>query len=305
MDPNGNSQGFFYTQDTNFYKSQAGAGTLKAYHRASRLARVDYGMRAGTELSTQAPLHVNFGYTGRCEGVTCPTPNGDVPAEFLCASSGTCTTYSPTFFTFYRLQTVISQSLTGSSYGNTDFWTFFHAMPDPGDGTKPALWLGSVIHQGTNLTSATGGWITDPAVVFSGQTLHNRVWATDGLAPFDRYRLATIKTATGASIQVTYKAAECSQTNLPASAETNTMRCFPQRWTPTTPIPQPARTDHFNIYPVERVTSKAGPGSAGAWTWSRPTATSAPRHGSTPPRNTSPALPGRTSPGRRWPDGHR
>lgn len=266
VDLNGNSQGFFYAQDTNFYKSQAGTGPLRAYHRASRLARVDYGMRAGTELSTEAPIHVNFNYTGRCEGVTgCPTPNGDVPAEFVCASTGTCTTYSPTFFTFYRLQTVISQSLSvnPAGYGNTDFWTFFHAMPDPGDGTKPALWLGSLIHQGSNQTSGYGNWVTDPAVVFSGQTLHNRVWATDGLAPFDRYRLSTIKTATGASIQVTYKAAECSQTNLPASPETNTKRCYPQRWTPTTPIPQPARTDYFNIYPVETVVSKAGPGSAG------------------------------------------
>ncbi|MDQ0104478.1 RHS repeat-associated protein [Paenarthrobacter nicotinovorans] len=266
VDLNGNSQGFFYTQDTNFYKSQAGTGPLRAYHRASRLARVDYGMRAGTELSTQAPIHVNFGYTGRCQGVTgCPTPNGDVPAEFLCASSGTCNTYSPTFFTFYRLQTVISQSLSvnPAGYGNTDFWTFFHAMPDPGDGTKPALWLGSLIHQGSNETSSTGGWITDPAVEFSGQTLHNRVWAVDGLAPFDRYRLSTIKTATGASIQVSYKAAECSQTNLPAAAETNTKRCFPQRWTPTAPIAQNPRLDHFNIYPVEKVVSKAGPGSAG------------------------------------------
>ena len=266
VDTNGNSQGFFYTQDTNFYKSQAGTGPLKAYHRASRLTRVDYGMRAGTELSTEAPIHVNFGYTGRCQGVTgCPTPNGDVPAEFACASTGTCTTYSPTFFTYYRLQTVISQSLSvnPAGYGNTDFWTFFHAMPDPGDGTKPALWLGSLIHQGSNQTSGSGDWVTDPAVVFSGQTLHNRVWATDGLAPFDRYRLSTIKTATGASIQVTYTAAECSKTNLPVSAETNTMRCFPQRWTPTTPIPQPARTDYFNIYPVESVVSKAGPGSSG------------------------------------------
>ncbi|WP_314324288.1 RHS repeat-associated core domain-containing protein [Paenarthrobacter ilicis] len=264
VDTNGNSQGFFYTQDTNFYKSQAGTGTLKAYHRASRLARVDYGMRAGTELSTQAPLHVNFGYTGRCQGVAdCPTPNGDVPVEYACTSTGPCSTYSPTFFTYYRLQTVISQSLVGSSYGNTDFWTFFHAMPSPGDGMKPALWLGSLIHQGTNLTSASGGWITDPAVVFAGQALDNRVWATDGLAPFDRFRLKTITTATGASIQAFYKAAECSATNLPSSAETNTMRCFPQRWTPTVPIADRARTDYFHIYPVERVISKAGPGGAG------------------------------------------
>ncbi|MGA8789009.1 MAG: RHS repeat-associated core domain-containing protein, partial [Paenarthrobacter sp.] len=199
-----------------------------------------------------------------CEGVPdCPTSNGDVPVEYVCASTGPCSTYSPTFFTYYRLQTVISQSLIGSSYGNTDFWTFFHAMPIPGDGMKPALWLGSVIHQGTNLTSASGGWITDPAVVFTGQPLENRVWATDGLAPFDRYRLKTITTSTGASIQAYYKASECSATNLPASAETNTMRCFPQRWTPTVPIAQPARTDYFHIYPVERVVSKAGPGSAG------------------------------------------
>lgn len=264
VDSNGNSQAFYYTQDTNYYKAQNGTGALKSYVRASRLARVDYGMRAGTELTAQAPLHVTMGYTARCSGVVC-TDGTDVPTTFACASTGTCGTYSPTFYTDVRLQTVITQSLSvnPAGYGDTDYWTFFHAMKAPGDGTKPSLWLGSLIHQGSNRTSTGAtGFVDDPPVIFAGGVLHNRVWAVDGLAPFGRFRLSEITTATGAKIQVTYKAAECSATNLPASAETNTKRCFPQRWTPTTPVQLP-RTDYFHIYPVERVVSKAGPGGAG------------------------------------------
>ena len=274
VDVNGNSQGYFYKQDTNFYKSQGGAGTLKAYHRASRLERVDYGMRAGTELSTQAPLHVNFGYTGRCEGGTgCPTPNGDAPAELACSSTGTCTTYSPTFFTYYRLQTVISQALSvnPAGYGDLDYWTFFHSMPDPGDGTKPALWLQQVIHQGTNRTSTAPGtsWITDPPIMFVGDTLQNRVWTVDGLAPLNRGRLTFIKASTGATTTVTYEDPECTveeadnDGNGDIVPENNSKRCFPQWWTPTTPIVQDPRQDFFHIYPVKTVITSAGPGTNG------------------------------------------
>jgi len=270
VDLKGNSQGFFYTQDTNFYKSQAGTGPLRAYHRSSRLARVDYGMRAGTELSTQAPLHVNFGYTGRCSGVDC-TNGSDVPEnnKFACTSTQTtCENYSPTFYTDQRLQTVIPQALSvnPAGYGDLDFWTFFHGMPPTGDGTKPALWLGEIIHQGANRTSTPAGtqWITDPSTKFNGQTMQNRVWVTDGLAPLNRYRLNHITNSTGGTTAVSYMASECSPTNLPAAQETNNKRCFPQWWAPTTPYPQAAKMDYFHIYPVESVITNAGPGGNGS-----------------------------------------
>ncbi|MFE4194428.1 hypothetical protein ACFRJ9_01045 [Paenarthrobacter sp. NPDC056912] len=275
VDLNGNSQGYFYKQDTNFYKSQGGSGTLKAYHRASRLERVDYGMRAGTELSTQAPLHVTYGYTGRCTSVNCSW-GSDIPdtTKFVCAStSTTCSMQSPTFFTDQRLVTVVSQALSANpaGYGDLDYWTFYHSMPDPGDTTKPALWLWKILHEGTNRTStdAGTGFVADPHIEFSGQTLQNRVWTVDGLAPLNRYRINSIKAATGATTSVSYMDQECTIEDannngvLDIVPETNAKRCFPQWWIPTTPIVQDAKRDFFHIYPVKTVRVSAGPGTNG------------------------------------------
>lgn len=274
VDLNGNSQGYFYTQDTNFYKSQAGTGPLRAYHRASRLARVDYGMRAGTELSTQAPLHVNFGYTARCSGVDC-SYGTDVPADKACtATLTTCSVQSPMFYTDQRLITVISQALSvnPAGYGDLDYWTLRHTMPNPGDGTKPALWLSHIIHQGTNRTSTDAGttWITDPATSFDGLPRPNRVWdVRSGQAPLNRYRLLSIVNSTGATTTINYAEPECTEEdvdkdgNLDIVPEKNTKRCFPQWWAPTTPFPQEPRMDYFHIYPVTSVVTDPGPGTNG------------------------------------------
>ncbi|GAA3320475.1 RHS repeat-associated core domain-containing protein [Arthrobacter ramosus] len=265
VDVNNNSEAFYYTQDTNTYSTQQGTGPLMNYVRSSRLARVDYGMRAGTELSASSPLRIELGYTGRCTGVDCSKGN-DIPTGFACQPTGTCAVYSPTFYNDQRLQTVSTRTNTGpGAYQDVDVWTLGHSMPDPGDGTKPALWLGSVAHQGANTATGVGGAISDPAVTFEGQALQNRVWVyAAGIAPLDRYRISTIRTVTGASITVSYLGTECSQTNLPAAPETNTKRCFPQWWTPTTPIAQPARMDYFHIYPVAAISTNAGPGANGS-----------------------------------------
>lgn len=261
VDTHGNSEAVYYAQDTNWYASQAGTGANLQYVRTSRPTRTDYGMRAGSELTASAPLQYTFAYTGRCTGVDC-SKGTDVPTGLACASTGTCGTQSPTFYTDQRLQTVIAQALVGSSYQAADSWALAHAMPDPGDGTSPALWLGSVTHTGAN--TAAGTAITDPATVFAGQTLQNRVWVTDGLAPLDRYRLSSITTPTGSVVSVSYMGQQCSPTNLPASPQSNTMRCFPQWWAPSTPIAQPARMDYFHIYPVAAVGVSAGPGGNGS-----------------------------------------
>lgn len=260
VDLHGNSEAFYYDQDTNSYSSVAGNGPRKDYVRSSRVNRVEYGMRAGRELVDQAPLRLLFDYTGRCDGVVCGKGN-DVPTTFNCTQSGACSTYSPTFFSDKRLVKVRTDVLASGAYAGADVWNLKHSMPDPGDGTKPALWLGSVDHQGVDGKAANGATVSDPAVVFGGQTLQNRVWVVDGLAPLDRYRLSSIKTVTGAVVSATYKQAECSVGNTPASPQSNTMRCFPQWWAPTTPIAQPARMDYFHIYPVESVSTTGGPGS--------------------------------------------
>ncbi|MFF2298759.1 RHS repeat-associated core domain-containing protein [Arthrobacter sp. NPDC058127] len=261
VDIHNNSEAFYYTQDTNNYTTQAGTGPLKSYVRSSRLARVDYGMRAGTELGSSSPLRIELAYTPRCTGVAC-SAGDDVPTTFGCGPTGTCATYSPTFYGDQRLLKVTTRTNTGpTTYQDVDAWNLHHSMPAPGDGTKPALWLDSVDHQGVNTATGVGGAVSEPGVAFAHQALQNRVYVVDGLAPLDRNRISKITTVTGASIAVTYLGAECTPTNLPALPETNTKRCFPQWWTPTEPIIQTARMDYFHIYPVASVSTSAGPGA--------------------------------------------
>ncbi|MHA7274811.1 RHS repeat domain-containing protein [Arthrobacter sp. TMT4-20] len=262
VDVLGNSSAYYYEQETNWYKTQAGSGPMKEYIKASRLARIDYGMRAGQELTVTAPQQILLSYSNRCEGIDC-AKGTDVPTKFSCSSTGTCANYNATFYTDKRLSSVTTRTkLSDGTYQSADKWSLKHTMPDPGDGTTPALWLGSITHDGANTKAGTV--ITDPPVVFSGQTLQNRVWAIDGLAPLNRYRLTSVKSPSGAVTAVSYVSAECSPTNLPASPESNNKRCFPQWWQPTTPIVQEARLDYFHIYPVASVSVSPGPGAQGS-----------------------------------------
>ena len=283
VDVHGNSQANYYSQVTNYYKAQAGTGSILPFIRSSRLERIDYSMRAGSELTATAPLRIRLEYANRCTGIDC-TAGTDVPTGLTCPAAGPCTVQSPTFYIDHRLTAVHAETLLSGTYQAADKWNLNHSMPNPGDGTKPALWLGSVEHQGLNTQDGQTP-ITDPPVTFAGQTLQNRVWVTDGLAPLNRYRLTSIKTVTGATIAVSYNGADCTPTSLPASPETNTRRCYPAWWTPTTPVVQAARMDWFHIYPVATITVDAGPGGTGspsqltryqylgspAWTYPEPT----------------------------------
>ncbi|KII26662.1 hypothetical protein M707_26535, partial [Arthrobacter sp. AK-YN10] len=276
VDVHGNSQAFYYTQDTNYYHTKAGTGPTYSYVRASRLARVEYGMRAGSELTAKAPMVVHLGYTGRCEqGTSCATGN-DVPYEqFNCPTATNCPVQAPTFYTHYRLWTVISQTLVGSSYGNADVWTLGHSMPNPGDGTRPALWLLSVIHQGADTTTTgTTSWVTDPATTFDGHGMYNRVQdIRSGQSSMNRIRLDKINNSTGGHTDVAYMPAECTKEDITGGSadgkadivpETNTKRCFPQYWVPTDPIVEEERLSYFNIYPVAKVTTYSSSGNDGS-----------------------------------------
>ncbi|MGO4860116.1 AAA family ATPase [Arthrobacter sp. 2MCAF14] len=143
-------------------------------------------------------------------------------------------------------------------------WRAVIVSSSRGRGTAPALWLGDITHSG--IDTSAGTTITDPKTVFNGQVLQNRVWVTDGLAPLDRYRITSIKSPTGAVTTIGYSGADCTPTSLPASPQSNTRRCFPQWWTPTTPIVQAPRMDWFHVYPVQAVSADAGPGGPGSLT---------------------------------------
>src|SRR5262249_12707000 len=178
----------------------------------------------------------------------------DVPWDQYCAASPCTGKTSPTFWSTKRLSTVQTQYLSGTSYVNVERWTLTQFYPDPRDGTSAALWLAKISH-----TGQVGGTVSMPDVQFTGTLLQNRYWAVDGLAALDKERISSIVADTDARISVNYLPAECTSSHLPAAAESNTMRCFPQWWTPPGFTP---KLDWFNKYPVSSVVADAVTGGA-------------------------------------------
>lgn len=271
VDVHGNAQAQYYTAETNKYAKNGSGAT--SYTRGGVLTRVEYGLRSDNMYgSNAAGFRVNFAYDGkgRCNdasGAACttqpldnttqpatPSRYPDVPWDRLCTAS-TCSTsqVSPSFFTNARLSKVEAEVLVGGSYSTTDSWALSHSFPAPGDGTSAALWLTKVQHTGSRAGQAG---ITTPATEFSGITLHNRVWAVDGLVPLAKWRLSSIKTDLGAIISVNYAPAQCTPADVPAlkaNPESNTKWCFPEWWLPENVQPPGPRLDLFHKYRVESV----------------------------------------------------
>ncbi|MGW4796128.1 type IV secretion protein Rhs, partial [Nonomuraea sp. NPDC004297] len=253
VDAHGNSMSYFYTQESNRYAQNLGAAT-GTYVRGGTLARIEYGTRAGAEYTTQAPARVVFEPADRCvSGQNCAVHTNvawpDVPWDTDCAAA--CgDRYSPTFWSAKRLAKITTQVSTGGGgYRGVDQWELAHTYPPANDGTGDrALWLNSVTQTGL----ATGTAIKQPAVTFDGTMMANRVnSAGDGLPALNKPRITTITTESGGATNVSYAPPDCAPGSLPAAAESNIRRCFPQRWVmppATTPV-----NDWFHKYVVAKV----------------------------------------------------
>ncbi|MBT2502383.1 RHS repeat-associated core domain-containing protein [Curtobacterium sp. ISL-83] len=280
VDVHQNAEALYYNAETNSY-GQNGAGAT-SYVRGGQLNHIDYGLTASNVyVANAASDRVTFGYDayGRCDDTThtnctketvtgaavkpaTPAAYPDVPFDQLCASSCTANPV-PTFWTDAMLDTVTTAARTATStYTTVDSWTLSHSFPAPGDGTNAALWLTQVQHTGSGGQTA----ITEPATKFSGVTMQNRVWAVDGLAPLDKWRISSIVDTTGSVTTVNYSAQDCQPSEaaaIEAGAATNTRRCFPQWWTPQiTPAVAP-KIDLFHKYVVTSVVAdpKTGGGA--------------------------------------------
>ncbi|GAA1392376.1 hypothetical protein GCM10009639_23890 [Kitasatospora putterlickiae] len=267
VDPHKNLITYRYAPETNHYSlgggQNNGNGTLTSYERATTLTQIAYNQRYDEQKAAKGTLTpgalVTFDATAeRCNpggAITCAesqrtTANADywpdVPLDQVCASSGTCTNYGPTFFSTKRLTSITTQVATGSGPVTVDSWALGQSLVDPGDGTKRTLWLDSITRTGTNGRAAT----PLPAVTFAYKMIPNRV---DGLVPaspsFMRPRIKEITTETGGRINVLYTDPVCSRVNnhMPASADGNTMACMPVNWYPPGRTPQPGQTE---VYPV-------------------------------------------------------
>ncbi|GAA2895418.1 hypothetical protein [Microbacterium esteraromaticum] len=271
VDVKGNAQALYYTAETNKYaKNRTGA---TAYQRGGVLSRIEYGLRSNqVYASNAAGYRVEFTYDarGRCSdstGAQCttgtldsavvpahPTAYPDVPFDQLCTgTSCTAAQIAPSFFTNARLSKVTAKVLVAGAYSAADSWTLSHSFPAPGDGTSPALWMTKVQRTG----SAAGQTaITEPATIFNGVTMQNRVWEVDGLAPLDKWRLSSIKTSLGGVISVNYQGQQCTAAEaetILANLNTNTKWCFPEWWVPEASVPLGGRWDLFHKYPVKSI----------------------------------------------------
>ncbi|MEU0391353.1 polymorphic toxin-type HINT domain-containing protein [Streptomyces sp. NPDC006208] len=279
VDPRGNAMTYWYEKERNHYGSnvtEMGKSTARGYDRGGWLKRISYGLR-DDNLFAAAPAQIVFDVAERCIKTTsfdCAeskltseakwevTRNWpDVPADQLCASGKECKDrYSPTFFTRKRLTAITTQILKAGKHEPVDTWTLNQDFKSTGDGGVAGeypLWLNSVQHTGKNGTP-----VSLPPVVFEGKQLPNRVDNNeDGNPPFLRWRVETIQTETGARIAVKYAPTECSTEapkKLPASPETNTLRCYPviiEVPDPTDPtgIKKKHSTDWFHKHRVDQV----------------------------------------------------
>ena len=162
---------------------------------------------------------------------------------------------SPTFWGKYRLTTIATETLKGSSLAPVDSWALAQDYADPHDATTtPSLWLESITRTGQDGTA-----VSLPPVTFAGTPMANRVETTaelnDGYSIITRLRMTSITNETGGMTTVSYgtQPSSCTSGNFPAE-DANTTLCYPDYWTPpgtASPI-----KDWFNKYVVAGVTEQ-------------------------------------------------
>jgi hypothetical protein len=203
-----------------------------------------------------------YGVTPAAEvNFTTATDWTDVPTstaeggDLACSSGASCEVQSPTFWEKYRLTTIETETLKGSSLEPADSWALAQDYPTLNDSTTmPSLWLESITRTGEDGTP-----VTLPPVTFGPVPLANRVESTadlnDGYSIITRMRLGTITNETGGVVTVAYDTppSSCTSGNFPAP-DANTTLCYPDWWTPTV-LGAPIE-DWFNKYVVTGVTEQ-------------------------------------------------
>ncbi|MEU9335748.1 RHS repeat-associated core domain-containing protein [Streptomyces sp. NPDC048290] len=265
VDPLGDAMTLWWNKWTNYYGQQMKADQQAVYDRNAQLARIDYGLRSDKLFGVQPAGRVAFTVTERCIPGTfdCAeskrtTANAkhwpDTPLDQECASGAKCTDkYSPTFWSTKRLVKITTSVLAGTALKTVDTWDLEQTYPPTGDATSPALWLESITRTG----HGAGATAPMPKVSFAGLQMDNRVDGVEGLPPYSRHRVHAIDTETGGRIGITYSPRDCQvlePKRMPASPEANSMRCFPQYWTPKGAL-NPVK-DWFHKYLVTQVSEE-------------------------------------------------
>ncbi|WP_308082894.1 RHS repeat-associated core domain-containing protein [Streptomyces sp. NK15101] len=265
VDPHGNAMALYYTKEQGYYAQNNKSDAPQPYTRGGYLNRIDYGLRAGAVYTTTNPAgRVTFTTAPRCKATDCAFTEAnatnwpDTPVDLNCTSGTECLQASPSFWSKQRLTGINTFSLVGTGMVAVDSWALEQSFPATGDISTPAMWLDSV--QRTGKAGPTAD-ITLNKVFFEGDLMPNRVDAAEGRPPLYRKRITKITNETGGQTLVTYSAAECTPTTLPA-ADTNNKRCYPSWWTPDGAV-EPVK-DWFHKYLVTRIEENdttAGSGS--------------------------------------------
>jgi RHS repeat-associated protein len=248
-DSHSDAMALFYNTETNYYAADNGTKATTSYIQGGALSKIQYGLRAGQVYGATSAGEVDF---------TTATDRTDVPtgssADLACASGATCDVISPTFWMKYRLTTITTKSLQGTSLTAVDSWALTQDYPATGDGSSaPPMWLESITQTGEDGSTH----ITMPPVKFAGISLANRVETqtdlNDGYSIIERFRISQVTSETGGATQVTYDTppSSCTSGNFPAEDANGTV-CYPDYWTP--PGASNPVEDWFNKYVVTAVT---------------------------------------------------
>jgi RHS repeat-associated protein len=259
LDPHSNSMSFYYTRETNQYARNGSSTDTPTYIRGGYAREIDYGTRkvngVDSAFSGTAAARVRFDVLDRCitQGSTCTTAVAnksnwpDVPLDLICTGNGCANKPSPSFFTQKMLSGITTEVASGTkTWRRVEHWTFDHEFKSPGDGNAAILWLRGIGHCGVDDTACL------PNVQFTATQKSNRVDKAGTTDSIIRFRLQTITNEYGEIISVTYSDPQCVPgVTMPANPETNTLRCFPQYWTPvgaTSP-----KLEYFHKYLVTQV----------------------------------------------------
>ena len=244
-DTHGDAIAYFYNTQTNYYAEDNGTTGTGQYIQGGTLAKIEYGLRAGS-IYTQTPAaQVNF---------TTSSSRQDAPTDLTCGSGAACAVTAATFWTSAALTGISTQSLAGSSPRNVDSLALSGTYPATNDPTtSPSLWLTSITRTGQDGSTS----IPLPAETFAGTPMPNRdQTAADTAAGYSlitRLRLSSIVNETGGTTVVTYSGEDpaCSSANFPTIYQNGTA-CFPSYWLPPGATSQVL--DWFNLYTAGKTT---------------------------------------------------
>jgi RHS repeat-associated protein len=227
VDARGNVTRYEWAAETGYYGAAADVDNREAFHRAARLTRIDYGLRAD-DTSVAATGRVTFSYADRCDA-DCRDSGGDVrpaswpetPWDLDCKAAPCTDQLTMAFFASQRLASIATYVRAGESFTKVDSWALKHSFVDYGVEEDTVLWLASIQH-----TGHVGGTESTPPVTFAGTPMANRVEHSEGEPSIWRTRLTRIVSETGSETLVWYSGEECTWNDRPSPRD-NGRRCYP------------------------------------------------------------------------------